>query len=208
MRTILCRKVCLIFFEILLIIFDINFTCSLEYGIYSEEPEGMKIKTVWPLQEGYVGSIIPNLNDYVNLFSECLVNIQNFQGIDLEEWNVPIFLTRFDFVVKVFSINDGKKLSSTRQSSYQVYFNDIYYLSSNLSHGKYFPLKDVSPSDTIKFRWSCFSKFDLFYPERKDAPIFYDHYNLYLKFEKNILGPSRIYLAGYIDEGKVLCIKN
>jgi len=56
----------------------------------------------WPLQAGYPGLIIENLNEYVSLFSHCLVNIQNYQGIEIIGIQSPVYLTRFDVAYSKF----------------------------------------------------------------------------------------------------------
>jgi len=50
----------------------------------------------WPLQAGYSGLSIKNLDEYVSLFSHCLVNIQNYQGIEIIGIKSPVYITRFD----------------------------------------------------------------------------------------------------------------
>jgi len=50
----------------------------------------------WPLQAGFPGLQIKNLNEYVSLFSHCLVNIQNYQGIEIIGIESPVYITRFD----------------------------------------------------------------------------------------------------------------
>jgi len=50
----------------------------------------------WPLQAGYLGLHIKNLNEYVSLFSHCLVNIQNYQGIEIIGIQSPVYITRYD----------------------------------------------------------------------------------------------------------------
>jgi len=54
----------------------------------------------WPLQAGYPGLTIKNLDEYVSLFSHCLVNIQNYQGVEIIGIKSPVYITRFD-VAKV-----------------------------------------------------------------------------------------------------------
>jgi len=56
----------------------------------------LKSETHWPLKAGYPGLSIKNLNEYVSLFTHCLVNIQNYQGIDIIGIKSPVYLTRFD----------------------------------------------------------------------------------------------------------------
>jgi len=60
------------------------------------EREGLRQKAQWPLQAGYPGLAIKNLNEYVSLFSHCLVNIQNYQGIEILGIKSPVYITRFD----------------------------------------------------------------------------------------------------------------
>jgi len=57
---------------------------------------GSRESAHWPLQAGYPGLAVKNLNEYVSLFSHCLVNIQNYQGIEIIGIKSPVYLTRFD----------------------------------------------------------------------------------------------------------------
>jgi len=50
----------------------------------------------WPLQAGYPGLAIKNLPEYLSLFSHCLVNIQNYQGIEIIGIKSPVYITRYD----------------------------------------------------------------------------------------------------------------
>jgi len=149
-------------------------------------------KTLWPLQKDNPGSRIKNLNDYLSLFSRCLVNIQNFQGIDLHEWKYPIFLTRIDIASAIF-LND--RMSSTGQYFYNA--NPSLEVL-NLNQTKRVYIKEIEPEDTIKFRWNCFAKFDIFYPELKDFPYYYKHF-FNLNREENTLGPSEQYFETISD---------
>jgi len=58
--------------------------------------------TQWPLKAGYPGLAIDNLNEYVKLFSHCLVNIQNYQGIEIIGIQSPVYITRFDVAYAAF----------------------------------------------------------------------------------------------------------
>jgi len=145
------------------------------------------IRTIWPLQESYPNSRIENLNEYLSAFSGCLVILQNFQGIDLDEWMYPVYLTRFDIaggtrrnVVGTFQFFYG------RVPSLQTLTNESYDIAK---------LAQIKNADPLKFRWKCFVKFDIFFPEIKDAFHFYYHYSL--NYEKNILEPG---LRFYWDE--------
>jgi len=55
-----------------------------------------KYSADWPLHTGYTGLAIVNLNEYVSLFSHCLVNIQNYQGIEIIGIQSPVYITTFD----------------------------------------------------------------------------------------------------------------
>jgi len=70
-------------------------------NIFANEPDfnefiGKRESAHWPLQAGYPGLAIKNLNEYVSLFSHCLINIQNYQGIEIVGIQSPVYLTRYD----------------------------------------------------------------------------------------------------------------
>jgi len=102
-------------------------------------------KTLWPLQNGYPCSRIKNLHDYLSLFSGCLVNIQNFQGIDWHEWKYPIFLTRFDIASAKF-LND--RISSTGLYFYNT-IPSLEVLRLNQTKRVSVYIKEIEPEDTI-----------------------------------------------------------
>jgi len=124
--------------------------------------------TTWPLQEGYVGLQISNLNQYVDLFQSCLVNIENHQGIDLIGITSPVFITRFDVeIIRCESWNIEK----------EVVFNTGRRKAQSLEdcHPKeqgnaVFPAYDYK---LTMGRWSCYAHFELFHAELKDAPHFF-----------------------------------
>jgi len=133
--------------------------------------------TTWPLQEGYVGLHISNLNEYVQLFQECLVNIENHQGIDLIGITSPVLITRFDIEIVrcprytyARELAFGKRLTSSEKSCHRP--------------PKSFPAYDYR---LTMGKWSCFAHFDLFQPEMKDAPHFF--LNKVRKGKRNIFLP-------------------
>jgi len=153
------------------------------------------IKTTWPLQEDYPNSRINNLNSYLSLFSECLLNVQNFQGIDLDEWAHPLFITRFDIAgIIQTDLNTNQSFLST----FQYLYDKVPSLEALNDESYEFPDPEyIKSTDTIKFRWRCFAKFDIFLPERKEAMHFYHYHSRRLNEDSNILGPS----AGLYWEG-------
>jgi len=70
--------------------------CTQMFYIIAIGPKLMESAHVWPLKAGYPGLSIENLNEYVSLFSHCLVNIQNYQGIEIIGIKSPVYITRFD----------------------------------------------------------------------------------------------------------------
>jgi len=124
---------------------------------------GKRQRTHWPLQAGYPGLAIKNLNKYISLFSHCLVNIQNYQGIEIIGIKSPVYLTRFD-VANLKVCDDG-----------------VYYKTFRFFFGKIPPKSEQNCSTdysqavkyaekSMKARWYCTAQFDLFFPEDMDAP--------------------------------------
>jgi len=72
--------------------------CTQMFHIIAIEPilEMFVRSAHWPLQAGYPGLAITSLNEYVSLFSHCLVNILKYQGIEIIGIKSPVYLTRFD----------------------------------------------------------------------------------------------------------------
>jgi len=69
----------------------------------------------WPLKAGYPGLHIKNLNEYVSLFSHCLVNIQNYQGIEIIGISSPVYLTRFDVANLEYCFNSPFKYNGYKR---------------------------------------------------------------------------------------------
>jgi len=122
----------------------------------------------WPLQAGYPGLSIKNLNEYVSLFSHCLVNIQNYQGIEIIGIESPVYITRFD--VAFLLVCDDPSVFSGYNSTRRFFF------------GRIPPKSNRSCSQAIKYtdkslhaRWYCTAQFDLFYPEPFEAPHIAHH---------------------------------
>jgi len=126
----------------------------------------------WPLQAGYPGLSVENLNEYVSLFSHCLVNIQNYQGIEIIGIRSPVYITRYD----VFKLEICNRISSS----------NFFQATSRFLFGKFppkFELNCTTPEIYNTFLNSdgasitpqnkggyCRAQFDLFYPEPVDAP--------------------------------------
>jgi len=155
-----------------------------EYNKYSKNQ--VPFRTTWPLQIGFPGAKIPNLNSYLDLFSNCLVNVQNFHGIDLLEWNFPIHLTRFDIAGTYNYTTDNKFFSM----SLRFLFEKVPSLKDLKDTGTWQVLELISDQDSLKFKWTCLAQFDLFHPEIKDAFHFYLHRMAYSNIENFVLGPS------------------
>jgi len=121
----------------------------------------------WPLQAGYPGLTIQNLNEYVSLFSHCLVNIQNYQGIEIIGIKSPVYITRFDVaMLKVCKQPLG--LLSFYQT-HRFFYGKIPPKSQrncSLDYDQAIKYTDKS----INARWTCSAQFDLFFPERVDVP--------------------------------------
>jgi len=120
--------------------------------------------TSWPLKSGFPGLTVENLNDYLSQFPHCLIAVYNYQGIEIKEWTVPIYLLRFDTVVV---------LGKTRRVS--PYFVPFEKLSSmhNISHESVQKAGFKWFFSVFDWRQNCYAQFDLFYPEKFDAFHFY-----------------------------------
>jgi len=139
----------------------------------------------WPLKAGYPGLAIKNLNEYVSLFSHCLVNIENYQGIEIIGIQSPVYITRFDLA----SLPDCDDSSDSFEESedyetFRFFFGKIPSKSErNCSIDYSQAIKYTNKS--INARWTCSAQFDLFFPEPEDAPLFVDYYSN--RFEKQNL---------------------
>jgi len=149
--------------------------CTQMFHIVAIKPNLELLKEsahVWPLKAGYPGLSIKNLNEYVSLFSHCLVNIQNYQGIEIIGIKSPVYITRFDvadFAVcdhtfGVFSFNQTRRFfyGKTPPKSKQ---------NCSLDYDQFIKYTDKS----INARWTCSAQFDLFFPEHVDAPQIVSH---------------------------------
>jgi len=149
--------------------------------------------TVWPLQTGYVGLEVQNLNQYVELFKDCLVNLQNYQGINLVGISSPVYISRFDVEIIrcIMGYRSVKTYPVTRY--FEKHINrKTYCTSPNKSSFVNYEYKTTKPS------WSCFAQFDLFHPEVHQAPHFF--YQEATLFGKNIIQPY-LYDYGKKDTG-------
>jgi len=148
--------------------------------------DDLPYRTTWPLQIGYQSAIIPNLNEYLALFSNCLVNLQNFQGIDFIEWKYPIYLTRFDIAGEFFMNKNHPGHKS--YSSKRFFFENVPKNLEGFDYAR--PLQSQSSidgRDYLKFRFNCYAQFDLFHPEIRDAFHFYLHKMVYTNREQFII---------------------
>jgi len=120
----------------------------------------------WPLQAGYPGQAIKNLNEYVSFFSHCLVNIQNYQGVEIIGVKSPVYITRFD-VAYLKSCTEVSKWFGNVQTR-AFLFGKIPPKSEQNCFNYYDEIEYTDKS--IKSRWHCRAQFDLFFPEPADAP--------------------------------------
>jgi len=133
---------------------------------------GLAESAQWPLQAGYPGLSIKNLNEYVSLFSHCLVNIQNFQGIEIIGIQSPVYLTRFDVALLevCFDPSDSFGYDDTRR----YFFGRIPPRSTRNCTINYYQAVKYSDK-SFKARWYCTAQFDLFFPEPTEAPHIVHH---------------------------------
>jgi len=150
---------------------------------YNEEdsPEDLMLQSGtesahWPLKAGYPGLQIKNLNEYVSFFSHCLVNIQNYQGIEIIGIQSPVYITRFD--VAVLEVCDNStviiKDYGPDYETRRFFFGRISprpKRNCSINYEQSIKYADKS----IKARWYCAAQFDLFFPEPKDAPHIVHH---------------------------------
>jgi len=133
----------------------------------------------WPLQAGYPGLTIKNLNEYVSLFSHCLVNIQNYQGIEIIGIKSPVYITRFDVanLEVCYHQSDWKPISHYK--THRFLFGKIppkAEQNCRTDYSQFIKYTDKS----VKSRWYCMAQFDLFFPEPEDAPHIVE-YSQYLR---------------------------
>jgi len=142
----------------------------------------------WPLKSGYPGLSITNLNEYVSLFSHCLVHIQNYQGIEIIGIKSPIYITRFD--VALFWHCNNPSNSHRHPDVHRFLFGSILLKpKQNCSTTMYEEEALIKYRDASFTRgWTCTAQFDLFFPEPEDAPHIV--YHATLKKERNLLDIS------------------
>jgi len=126
----------------------------------------------WPLQAGYPGLSVKNLNEYVSLFSHCLVNIQNYQGIEIIGIQSPVYITRFDAAL-LEVCDDFTDLLGT-YTTQKFFFGRIPPKFERNCTTDY--IEAVKYADkSMNARWYCRAQFDLFFPEPKEAPHIVHH---------------------------------
>jgi len=149
------------------LLLTLYFECIRILNIFGYEPDLREMvkysseSAHWPLQAGYPGLHITNLNEYVSLFSHCLVNIQNYQGIEIIGIKSPVYLTRFD--VAFLKVCDW--------GQYRFFFGKIPLQSNSKQNCTIDYSKVIEYTDkSFNARWYCTAQFDLFFPEPEDAP--------------------------------------
>jgi len=121
----------------------------------------------WPLQEGYPGLVIYNLNEYVSLFHHCLVNIQNYQGIEIIGIQSPIYLTRYDSANLEYCYRPSS--TQRRKEIHRFLFGKIPPKSEQNCSTDYSNLLTFTDK-SFTSRWYCRAQIDVFFPEPQDAP--------------------------------------
>jgi len=188
--------------------------CNRILNIFANQPDlkqlmGNSESAHWPLQAGYPGLTIDNLNEYVSLFSHCLVNIQNRQGIEIIGIKSPIYITRFDvaYLEHCYGFSD----SSRRKDMYRFLFGKIPPKSAQNCSTRYDKYLQY-PDKSISSRWYCKAEFDLFFPEPVDAPhIAYFSQLAASEFKKDLfdVSPEYTQVDDYRENwSKILLIKN
>jgi len=160
--------------------FTLYLQCIQILNIFANEPDferlmGNSESAQWPLQAGYPGMTIENLNEYVSIFSHCLVNIQNYHGIEIIGIKSPVYITRFDEAnlerCRGPSYSDGSK------EVYRFFFGKIPPKSEQNCTIEYDEILKYSDK-SFTSRWYCTAHFDLFFPEPVDAPHIVYHYDV------------------------------
>jgi len=151
--------------------------CNQILNTFAMEPDlyqlmGNRESAHWPLQAGYPGQAIKNLNEYVSRFSQCLVNIQNYQGIEIVGIKSPVYLTRFD-AANLKDCTNKIKVFSDKLTHTFLYGKIPPKSEQNCSYHYNEVIKHSDKS--TKSRWHCRAQFDLFFPEPVDAPHIVHH---------------------------------
>jgi len=148
----------------------------------------------WPLQAGYPGLAISNLNEYVSLFSHCLVNVQNYQGIEIIGIQSPVYTTRFDVANLEYCYGPSESYRS--KNLHRFYFGQIPPKSEQhclINYELFIQYKDIS----MKSRFYCRAYFDLFFPEPADAPHIVEYsWNKMRWWNFDILTSSHLFNTG------------
>jgi len=154
------------------VIYFLCLQCNQILNTFALEPDldelmGDRESAHWPLQAGYPGLSIKDLNEYVSLFSHCLVNIQNYQGIEIIGIKSPVYITRFD-VANLKDCTNKSKWFADKDIHLFLYGKIPPKSEQNctLLYNDFIKYSDKS----TKSRWHCRAQFDLFFPEPVDAP--------------------------------------
>jgi len=156
----------------------------------------------WPLQAGYSDLAIKNLNEYISLFSHCLVNIQNYQGIEIIGIQSPVYITRFDVALVEVCDDYSDSLGSYRTRRF--FFGRFPPKSERNCATDYSQAINYTDKSTNS-RWYCRAQFDLLFPEPKDAPHIVHHSqisginNLYNPVDRNLFDVSLEYITSTSD---------
>jgi len=165
---------------------------NLILNVFAEKPQLDELtkkseSAHWPLQAGYPGLIIENLNEYVSLFSHCLVNIQNYQGIEIIGIKSPVRIARFD----VANLNDCQSPSKPYRIRSRFFFGKIPKCDTD--HDQI--LKSSYSDKSFTSRWYCKAEFDLFFPEPTEAPHIVRHSQMHnFDFKRDLYDVSLKYL--------------
>jgi len=172
--------------KIILVTSHPQYEPSNTYGPYTKGD--LPFRTTWPLKIGYQSAIIPNLNDYLALFSNSLVNIQNIQGIDFMEWKYPIYLTRFDIAGEFYK--DKNHRPNEFYSSKRFFYENVPKNLEGFHSARPISTERAKDGrDYLKLRYTCYTQFDLFHPEIRDAFHYYLHKMVYANKEQFIIRP-------------------
>jgi len=134
-----------------------------------------RIRTNWPLKSRYPGLKITNLNKYLSYFSTCSLTLQNYQGIDIAEPELPITLVRYD-IAKYDNCTSDDNDDDSYHDYTKTFIEKVPPLE-NLTCG-HVGTTEEPELEFIKSnqaRWTCFALIDLFPPEVLDAPHFYEN---------------------------------
>jgi len=178
------------------IVFTLCLQCNQILNLFANKPDlkrlmGNSESAHWPLQDGYPGLTIKNLNEYVSLFSHCLVNIQNYHGIEIIGIKSPVHITRFD----VANLEHCSNPSSPDRYKipFRFFFGKIPPKTEQNCTTDYEQILKYSDK-SVTSRWYCKAEFDLFFPEPTDAPhiVYYSQIRLSLlsvrafEFKRNL----------------------